>query len=97
MAETLNNFIETLMQIGFKLHIEYVLDKIFQICKIVLGLALQIYVYCEGSDQPEHPDQGLHCRLTQLLYTTECNNWEENPGLYFVHAQDDLYLCILAI
>ena len=44
-----------------------------------------------------HPqaDHGLHCPLTELLDTTEITNWEQMPGLYIAHAQDDLYMRIL--
>ena len=40
-------------------------------------------------------DQGLDCPLTEILDTTECMDIEQRSALYFVHAKNDLYSCIL--
>ena len=37
---------------------------------------------------PTQSDPGPHCPLTEPLYTTECINGEQRPGLNFVHAQE---------
>ena len=47
------------------------------------------------ADSDVQSDQGIRCLLTESLDTTECMNGEEKPRWYFVHAQDDLNLCIL--
>ena len=39
-----------------------------------------------------HPDQGLHCLLTESLDTIECMNGEQRPKWYFVHIHGDLNL-----
>ena len=38
---------------------------------------------------------GLHCPLTDTMYTTKCKNREQRPRWYFAHAKDDLNLYIL--
>ena len=55
---------------------------------------LQAYVNSEGPDHTQS-DQGIHSLLTESLDYTECMNWEQNPGWYFAHAQDNLNLFIL--
>ena len=59
-------------------------------------MCLWAYVDSEGPDKPVHPCSLIRgCSLTESLDTTECINREQSPGWYFVHAQDDLNLCIL--
>ena len=63
-------------------------------CKIYL----QAYADSESLDQPAksvQSDQVLPCLQTESLNNTECMNEEQRPSQYFVHAQDDLNLCIL--
>ena len=38
---------------------------------------------------------GLSLSLTESFDATECINWKQLPGWYFVHVQDDLNLRIL--
>ena len=40
-------------------------------------------------------DQGLHCPRTSSLNTTKWMTEEQRPGWYFLHAQNELNLCIL--
>ena len=36
-------------------------------------------------------DQGLSCPLQESLDTTECMDWEQRPGWYFAHVQNDMF------